>query len=245
MIVIGLLGGSGVGKSTIARLLVERLSAHRVGHIDADAIAHELLDGGGDGTGGRTDGTSGGGEADGKSAGGRGGGSTVKQRLVERFGDRILTGGGGTIDRKKLGALVFGDDQALRDLNAIIHPAVVAACRERIDEFKRSGKKVVIVDAALLLDVPGSTAAMGISHTIALQAAREEQIRRLVEKGGAAEDEIRARLDNQIHLEKSFYMADDVVDTNRPLSEVFDDVLSIVERLLRNDLQQNGDVDRG
>ncbi len=205
MVVIGLLGGSGTGKTTVAQCLVDRLSAYKVGHVDADTIAHDLLDGD----------------------------RALERRIRERFGDHIVTGG--TTDRKKLGAVVFGDDEALRDLNAIIHPSVVAACRESIEEFKKDGARVVVVDAALLLEVPGSSAALGINHMIALRATRAEQARRLLDKGGANEDEIEARLDNQTQFEKSFYKADDVVDTNRPLPEVVDEVVMIVERLLRTD----------
>jgi dephospho-CoA kinase len=209
MIVVGLLGGSGTGKTTIAQCLAERLSSYGVGHVDADSIAHDLL------------------------AGDRG----VRRRIRERFGDRIMAGG--AIDRKKLGAVVFGDDEALRDLNAIIHPAVVAACRERIGAFEKDGMGVVVVDAALLLEVPDSPIALGIDHTIALRSTRAEQLRRLLAKGGATEGEISARLDSQTRLEKSFYKADDVVDTNRPLPEVVDEIVSIVEGLLSADSRDN------
>ncbi len=205
MIVIGLAGGSGVGKTTVARSLAERLSRWGVGHIDADAVAHGLLDGD----------------------------TGVRRRVVARFGGSIMTAG--KIDRKKLGAVVFGDDEALRDLNAIIHPAVVDACRRRVREFEAAGTGIVFVDAALLLDVPVPPASMGIDCVIALRAPREERLRRLLEDGRATRDEIEARLENQADLEKSFYRADVVVDTNRPLSEVVGEIAAVVERLVEGD----------
>ncbi|UCH83611.1 MAG: dephospho-CoA kinase [Candidatus Latescibacterota bacterium] len=203
MIVVGLAGGSGSGKTTIARCLSERLSGYRVEHIDGDGVAHTLLA---------------------KDA-------DVIRRVRDRFGDRVVTGG--AIDRRKLGAIVFGDEEALADLNAIIHPSVVAVCRGQIEAFELEGVEVVVVDAALLLEVPDAVRAIGIDHTIALAVTRAEQHRRLLAKGGVTVSDIEARLDSQAELEKSFYRADNVVDTNRPLSDVVDDVMTIVDNLLR------------
>lgn len=205
MIVLGFAGGSGVGKTTIARSLAKRFSVWKVGHVDADAVAHDLLNGDVD----------------------------IRRRVLERFGRSILTGE--KIDRKKLGAVVFGREEALRDLNAIIHPAVVAACRQRVAELEEGGAKLVIVDAALLLEVPDAPAAMGIDYVMALRAPREERLRRLLDKGDAAREEIETRLDNQEHMEKSFYRADVVVDTNRPLSAVVDEIAAVIKKFVNGD----------
>src|SRR5688500_19332975 len=55
--------------------------------------------------------------------------------VVARFGREVLLPDGG-LDRKKLGAVVFGDDDARRDLNAIVHPRVAALAAERFDELR-------------------------------------------------------------------------------------------------------------
>ena len=94
--VIGLIGGIGGGKSEVAALLKERGAVV----IDADAVGHELLNDPG-----------------------------VRDQIVERFGAGVLAGAGGepdqppAIDRKALGAIVFADPEARRDLEAILHPA--------------------------------------------------------------------------------------------------------------------------
>ena len=192
MVIVGLAGGSGTGKSTIAH----HLESQGAGYIDADEIAQEVL---------RSN-------------------EEVRQRIRERFG--IGAFDGDKIDRAALGERVFSDGEALAALSAIVHPAIIDVCRERIERFRKEGKDLVVIDAALLLEVD-----MGfpIDLLIALRCASDEQIRRLLAIGGFSRDQIEARLKAQEHLEKSFYRADVVVDTDRPKSEV----LTEIERIVR------------
>jgi dephospho-CoA kinase len=117
--IIGLVGRSGSGKSTIARHLVEQ----GAGHIDADAIVHDVLD--------RDE--------------------AVRRAVRNRFGEEVFDGG--RIDRAALGRVVFGDPAALAALNGIVHPAVIRACAERLAALGSTGSAWVVIDAALLLDV--------------------------------------------------------------------------------------------
>lgn len=192
MKVVGLVGGSGTGKSTIAA----HLEGRGAGSIDADVIAHDVL---------RDD-------------------AGVAQEIRDRFGAGVFRDA--QIDRNALGRIVFGDGEALEALNAIIHPRVIGECVRRLARFEKEGKAVVVIDAALLLEV---TVPFDIDVMIALRCGRDEQIRRLIEKGGASKEGILARLDNQRHIEKSFYRADAVVDTGRPLAQVLEDVDKLLD----------------
>jgi dephospho-CoA kinase len=183
--------------------IAEHLEKRGGRHIDADRIAHELL---------AND-------------------DTVVRAVERRFGREVFTGG--RIDRKKLGAVVFGDRRALADLNAIVHPAVMEECRRRIAECEKAGAALAVVDAALLLDVE---APFEIDLVIALRAERDERERRLLEKGGAARGEISARLDSQARLEESFDRADVVFDTTGPLAEVLAAIDRAVDELLSRDV---------
>jgi len=193
--IIGLVGGSGTGKTTIAA----HLAARGAGHVDADRIAHDLL---------AND-------------------ERVIRAVQERFGRGVFTGG--SVDRKKLGGVVFGDRRALDELNSILHPAVLEVCRQRILEFETAGVALAVVDAALLLEV---VVPFDIDLVIALRATRGEQERRLLKKGGATREEIAARLDNQARLEESFGKADVVVDTAKPLPAVLVEIDRIVDEFL-------------
>jgi dephospho-CoA kinase len=195
MKVVGLVGESGTGKTTIA-VHLERQGA---GRIDADTLAHTLL----------------------------GDDQEILRRVREYFGDDVLTAG--EIDRKKLGAVVFSDPDGLEALNQIVHPAVIEECAQRVETFREAGFELVVVDAALLLEVE---LPFVVDLTVALRASREEQTRRLLAKGGVTRAEVAVRLDSQAHLEKSFYRADVVLDTNRPLPLVLDEIDALVQVLL-------------
>src|SRR5271156_6190816 len=77
--------------------------------------------------------------------------NAVRAAVVERFGSEITKpDAGGAIDREKLGAIVFHDQQARRDLEAITHPAVLLECRRRAQEHK--DRKVVAFLVPLLFE---------------------------------------------------------------------------------------------
>ena len=91
--------------------------------IDADLIGHEVLE---------------------KSR-------EAWRELVDAFGEEILTPEG-EIDRKKLAALVFADGDALTRLNRIMHPRIYRMLKDRLEEYRRQGTAVVVVEAPLLLE---------------------------------------------------------------------------------------------
>jgi len=149
---------------------------------------------------------------------------------------RALAGDGvfdeqGRIDRKRLGAAVFADPALLSRYNAIIHPAIRRRCGELVDAARSQGAALAVVDAALLLD---SGMPFEFDLMIALRASHEVQIRRLVARGDRTEMEARARLERQQHIEKSFYKADVVVDTDRDLSEVLAEIDGHIAPLLND-----------
>lgn len=195
MKIVGLVGESGTGKSTIA----EHLERQGAGHVDADAVAHEIL---------RND-------------------DSVRRRIKARFGAKVFDGDG--IDRAALGKLVFGNPDLLQALNSIIHPAIIRECVERLDALRNEGKSLAVIDAALLLEVPMP---FKIDLMIALRCPRDEQLRRLLAPEGADEEQIRARVESQAHIEKSFYRADVVVDTGRPKDEVLEEIDKVIPFLL-------------
>ena len=198
MIIIGLAGESGTGKTTIGRHLAGGSGVH----IDADRVGHDLLD------------------AD----------AEVRAAVCALAGDGVLDAAG-RIDRKRLGAAVFADPELLLRYNAIIHPAIRRRCGQRVEAARSQGAPLVVVDAALLLD---SAMPFEFDLMIALRASRDTQMRRLVERGDRTEAEVRARLDRQGDIEKSFYKADVVVDTDKDLPQVLAEIDRHVAPLLND-----------
>ncbi len=118
--IIGILGGIGSGKSTVAAQF-GKLGCKT---IDADKIAHELLDE-----------------------------PNVRERVVALFGHSIL-GLAGEIDRKKLADTVFTDVEKLALLNSIIHPPVLSRIEQLIERYSRElSVKAIVLDMPLLLEV--------------------------------------------------------------------------------------------
>jgi dephospho-CoA kinase len=118
--VIGLTGGIGSGKSTVADIL-EALGAKV---IRADSVGHEVYRP-------HTQGW---------------------QRVTEAFGRDILAPDG-TIDRQKLGAVVFSDAHARARLNAIVHPLIGAEIRRRVEAHRVAGSpEPIVVEAAVLIE---------------------------------------------------------------------------------------------
>jgi dephospho-CoA kinase len=196
MKIIGLAGGSGTGKTTIAK----HLEARGGGHLDADQIGHELL------------------EFD----------PGVRSKVRRYFGPDVFEPDG-TVNRKTLGQLVFEDRELLKVLSSILHPRIIDTCLQKVDEMSRAGLPFLVIDAALLLEVKMP---LPVEHTIAVRCDKEEQVRRLLAKGGVSEADIRARLKSQERMEDYFVEADVVLDTDGELSEVLARVDKLVDEFL-------------
>ncbi len=196
MHVIGIAGGSGTGKSTIAAHVASRRGGV---HVDADRVAHDVL-----------------GEAD------------VIAQIRRAFGDEVIDLDG-SVNRRRLGVRVFTDETRRAALNAIVHPAIIARCAAEVDAARASGAGVVVVDAALLLEVAMS---FPFDVMIALTCDPETRLARLRSRGGWSEAELRARLEAQSGFEKHFYKADAVVDTGALLADVLARVDGLIDDLL-------------
>ena len=80
-------------------------------------------------------------------------GTSGHQRLIDRFGRDILASDG-TIDRRKLAATVFGDNDARRDLEAVVHPAITERFKGLKAQCRRAGIQTLLVEGALLASSP-------------------------------------------------------------------------------------------
>lgn len=176
MLLVGLTGGIGAGKSTVSAALAARGAVV----IDADAIVRELQAPGG----------------------------PVLAAMVDRFGPGILHADG-TLDRQAVADLVFGDDAALADLNAIVHPAVGAEIARRL-EAEAETDHVVVLDVPLLVESGRSD----LAGLIVVDTDPEVAVRRLVEQRGFTEADARARIARQASREERLARADLVIDNN-------------------------------
>src|SRR5690606_34572271 len=132
-------------------------------------------------------------------------GGAVLQAMVEHFGSGILLPDG-ALDRQKVADLVFGDDEQLKALNAIVHPAVGAEIDRRIEE-QRATDNVVVLDVPLLVE----SKAYVTEGTIVVDTDPDIAVERLVTHRGFTEADARARMSRQATREQRLEVADFVV----------------------------------
>ncbi|MFJ5677305.1 dephospho-CoA kinase [Streptomyces sp. NPDC093097] len=145
--------------------------------------------------------------------------------VVEEFGAGILAPDG-TLDRPKLGALVFSDQDKLKALNAIVHPLVGARSAEL--EASAGPDAVVVHDVPLLTE---NGLAPLYDLVVVVDAAPQTQLDRLVRLRGMAEGEAAQRMAAQATREERLAVADLVIDNDGPLEALEPQVRAVWERL--------------
>lgn len=145
--------------------------------------------------------------------------------IKDTFGEEVLAADG-TLDRRALGAVVFGDEEARRRLEAITHPRIRERMRRQIDELAGRGL-VVIAEIPLLFESAPARAL--VDETVVVYVDEDVQEARLMERDGFSRAEARARMAAQKPLAEKAALADWVIDNGRGLEET----KAQVERLWR------------
>lgn len=114
----------------------------------------------------------------------------LREELAARFGPSIFEETG-DLRRKELGAIVFGDSDALADLNAITHRHIVARLKELIAQAEWSGRPAIALDAIALIE---SGAGALCDTTLAVTAPEELRVGRIMAREGISEDYARSRI---------------------------------------------------
>ena len=141
-------------------------------------------------------------------------GAPLLQVLADRFGAHIINEDG-SLDRAGLAAIAFKDDDSTEALNAIMHPAVRAEIRRRIDA-ERATDRIVVLDTPLLTVIDG----LAVDGMVVVDTPIELAVARVVEQRGLPEDDVRARIDKQISREERVALADFVVDNGGDLPQL-------------------------
>ncbi|MFK0256833.1 dephospho-CoA kinase [Streptomyces sp. NPDC090445] len=145
--------------------------------------------------------------------------------IVAAFGESVLTPEG-TLDRPKLGSIVFADQERLQTLNGIVHPLVRARSAEL--EAAAGPDAIVVHDVPLLTE---NGLAPLYDLVVVVDAAPQTQLARLTALRGMAEDEARARMAAQATREQRLAVATLVIDNDGPLEALEPQVRAVWDEL--------------
>ncbi|CAL9579363.1 dephospho-CoA kinase [Streptomyces sp. enrichment culture] len=149
--------------------------------------------------------------------------------VVDAFGEDVLAADG-SLDRPRLGAIVFADADKLAVLNSIVHPLVGARSREL--EEAAAEDAVVVHDVPLLTE---NGLAPLYDLVIVVDAGPATQLERLVGRRGMSEEDARARMAAQATREQRRAIADIVIDNDVPLDELVPRVKDVWDELVRRE----------
>ena len=141
-------------------------------------------------------------------------GSLGLRGIVKRFGPGVLTPEG-TLDRARLGEIVFRDKDARRDLEAILHPLIRAAMEERFRELPPD-TELAIADVPLLYETGRQR---HFDRVIVAACPREVQIARVMARDGLSREDAERRVEAQLPIDSKTVLADHVIRTDGSFEE--------------------------
>ena len=192
MIVLGLTGSIGMGKSTTARMFVEQgVPVH-----DSDEAVHRLYAG-------------------------------AAAPLVEAAFPGTTRDG--VVDRALLAARILGDGDAIRRVEAIVHPLVRADADAFLARARASGAPIAVLDIPLLFETSGTGR---VDKVVVVTAPAEVQRQRVLARPGMTEEKFRAILARQVPDAEKRRLADFIVDSSQGMEAARDQVHAIVDALV-------------
>lgn len=130
------------------------------------------------------------------------------EAIVERFGEEVIDDNG-ELDRKRLGDLVFGDEESRLALEAITHPRIATESMRRLMAAMAQGSEIVFYEAALLVETGRFR---DFAALVVVSAPEAAQLERLMSRDGLSRDAARSRIDSQMPLDDKIACADFVIE---------------------------------
>jgi dephospho-CoA kinase len=155
-------------------------------------------------------------------------GGRAYDAVVQAFGREILRDDG-SIDRKRLGEIVFADPGSRDRLERITHPAIFGAMKEAIAGIEREGHRAAVVEAALIHE----SGKKGLFEAvISVTCDRETALSRLAARDGMSRSQAEARLRAQMDADRKAEASEYVIDNSGTLDETRRQVERIMHVLL-------------
>jgi dephospho-CoA kinase len=152
----------------------------------------------------------------------------LRKDLIAEFGPETY-GDGGRLDRAWLASRVFGDDQAVARLNAIVHPAVREALRHEIEEARAAGVRLLAYEAALLHEMRTDEL---VDLVVLVDAPLATRVDRVMARDGTTRADVLARAEHQLDPAEFRSMSDIIIENDAGLEELNRKVDALYERVV-------------
>lgn len=146
--------------------------------------------------------------------------------IIRVFGEEIVKKDQ-TLDRKKLGAIIFADDDKRKQLNAIVHPAVRKGMLQQKEDYARKGEACIVLDIPLLFE--GNLTSI-VDKTIVVAVNEDVQLQRLMERDQLTTVEAKQRIKSQMPMEEKIRLADAVIHNDGSKAESRQQLLHILKQ---------------
>ncbi|MGI6361996.1 MAG: dephospho-CoA kinase [Bacillota bacterium] len=196
MVVIGLVGNIGSGKSLAAHFLEEK----GAGIINADQIAREIVQPQ----------------------------QPAWQAIIAEFGQAYLLPDG-NINRKKLGEKVFNDQKSLLKLNSLTHPLIYREAQKQITELKKQGFKIIVLEAAILLD---SDLKNLVDEIWLIMAPSKTLLKRITKRDFLSRQEAESRLESQTPAEDQVKFVDRVILNEQTVDDLRQKMYNLYDKYI-------------
>ncbi|TWW13123.1 dephospho-CoA kinase [Dellaglioa algida] len=148
--------------------------------------------------------------------------SETLKMIINEFGEKYLMENG-TLNRKKLGKLVFNDGVALEKLNGVIHPAIRKEILAQIQSYRKLGSPLIVLDMPLLFEESYQTICDAVMVVFVPEIT---QLKRLINRDGLTSAEARLRIKAQWPIQKKKDLADFVIDNSTTVAVTRGQVLN-------------------
>lgn len=152
------------------------------------------------------------------------------KEIVAYFGEEILLADG-TLDRAKLGEIIFKDKEKREKLNEITHPRVKNYMLEARERFFRAGEELVFFDIPLLFE---SHLESLVDQIVVVWTTPETELKRLMERNNLTKEDALRRIESQMGIDEKARKADFVIDNNESLEKTQKQVYTFIERFVKN-----------
>lgn len=153
-------------------------------------------------------------------------GTETYEKIVATFGRGILHEDK-TLNRQKLGAIIFADDEKRKQLNALIHPAIRRQMISERDAYVQTDEPCIVLDIPLLFE---SKLTHYVEKIIVVYVDEQTQLKRLIKRDHLTETEARQRIDAQMPLKDKAEQADVVIDNNGTIEQTNDKLIGALKK---------------